>query len=201
MILLVLKIVKKRQSVISRLVRLDASILHIWRSRVLCCINYLLKHLMATEVATRLRSIMLLVRNVPAATAFYAQTLGLPAVASTPEWSLLAGGDATAPTVHILQVTDAESPLSVGYSPIMQFAVADLDAVVPQALMAGASLDGAIKYTPAGKVAVLRSPPAAGGHMISLVEPDEAGVRLLAAEASAASASSAAGSGAAGVLR
>lgn len=140
---------------------------------------------------------MLLVRNVQAATTFYTQTLNIPAVASTPEWSLLSGGDASSPSIHILQVSDAEAPLSVGYSPIMQFAVADLDSVVPQALMAGAGLDGAIKYTPAGKVAVLRAPPAAGGHMISLMEPDEAGAQVLAAEA-AASAGAPAGLGSPG---
>lgn len=51
---------------------------------------------------------------------------------------------------------------------MLTFQVADMDAMVPRLMQLGASLDGAIRYEPYGKVAAVRSPD---GHMLGLFEP------------------------------
>lgn len=42
-----------------------------------------------------------------------------------------------------------------------------MDTVVPRLMQLGATLDGAIRYEPYGKMAAVRSPD---GHMIGLIE-------------------------------
>jgi len=122
-------------------------------------------------MSVRLRSVLLLTRDVAAATAFYSKALGLPTVAAVQDWALLQAGDAV--SIQLQQVSDSEAPLSVGYSPVLQLATSDFDGKVPELLMAGATLDGAIKHTTAGKVAMMRAPLAVGGHMLSIVELEE----------------------------
>lgn len=128
-----------------------------------------------------LRSIILIVRNVEASVAFY-EKLGLPILACLPDdWALLGTGQANsqqgpsedAVTIQLKQVSDSEASHNAGYSPVLSYRVADLDTLVPELLMQGANLDGAIKYSPTGKVAHLRTPHNCGSHMISLVEPNE----------------------------
>jgi len=116
-----------------------------------------------------LRSVLLMTRDVAAASRFFAGTLGLRVVGMSPrgDWAMLAAAQHV--TLQLVQVSDAEAPLSVGYSPVVQFNVPDLDVAIPAALMQGATLDGAIRYTPAGKVAMLRAPT---GHMLSLCEAE-----------------------------
>ena len=46
--------------------------------------------------------------------------------------------------------------------------VENLQATVETLLPLGAQLDGAIRFTPEGKIAALRNPD---GHMVSLFEP------------------------------
>lgn len=58
--------------------------------------------------------------------------------------------------------------MSVGYSPFLSFAVADVSLTVSRCLALGAVLDGPIKHPAQGpRVAALRAPD---GHMIGLVE-------------------------------
>ena len=55
----------------------------------------------------------------------------------------------------------------MGYSPVLAFTVEDLQGVLQRALAQGARMDGAIQYSPTGKVAALRAPT---GEMVTLVE-------------------------------
>lgn len=107
---------------------------------------------------------LFLVRNLDQALAFYAGALGLPVTSQTETWARL---DAGAAPIDLQVVADAEAPLSVGYSPILSFSVTNLAELVPQLLMAGATLDGAIRYTEVASVAVVRAPT---GHVLNLME-------------------------------
>jgi catechol 2,3-dioxygenase-like lactoylglutathione lyase family enzyme len=117
-------------------------------------------------MSAKLSRIVLMVRpgeGLQKATKFY-QTLGLTVSRATEEWTEFAG------TPLALHVSDGESTLSTGYSPILQFAIKDMDAKVAQCLQLGAHLDGPIQYPAHGKVAALRAPD---GHMVGLYEPAE----------------------------
>jgi len=114
-----------------------------------------------------LRSLILTVRN-PASTAkFYERTLGLVIKHSTPTSFELIG--ATTPSIPLIirEGTNAAS-LTVGYTPILNFDVVDMENAVTAAMEMGGMLDGAIKYKAFGKIAALRSPD---GHMLGLFEP------------------------------
>jgi len=114
-----------------------------------------------------LRSLILTVRN-PASTAkFYERTLGLVVKHSSPTSIELVG--ATIPSIPIIirEGTNAAS-LTVGYTPILNFDVADMENAVTAAMELGGMLDGTIKYKSFGKIAALRSPD---GHMLGLFQP------------------------------
>ncbi len=70
--------------------------------------------------------------------------------------------------VLALKHVDDEAHASTGYSPILNFDVADLDGAVNRMLVLGARMDGPIRYPSEGRVAALRAPC---GHMIGLFEP------------------------------
>merc|ERR1711865_57265 len=115
---------------------------------------------------TMLRNVMLLVRptRFESAVKFYNLGLGLPIRGLSDSWAELdAGGDMSI----VVQSVEGEAACSTGYSPLINFEVADLAATIPELLMQGAELDGPIKYPRQGKVAVLRSPD---GHMIGISE-------------------------------
>jgi catechol 2,3-dioxygenase-like lactoylglutathione lyase family enzyme len=118
-----------------------------------------------------LRRIVLLVRDVPAAARFYTDGLGLQVAAMSDDWAQLLPGGAAAPPLVLRRADGGEAQLTAGYTPMLQFDVTDMDALVPRLLALGAHLDGRIQYGPHGKVAALRSPD---GHMIGVVEPAEA---------------------------
>jgi catechol 2,3-dioxygenase-like lactoylglutathione lyase family enzyme len=71
------------------------------------------------------------------------------------------------PSIVLKQAGYHASVLATGYSPIMTFDVADLDAAVAAALARGGMLDGPIKRPAFGKFASVRSPD---GHMLGLFE-------------------------------
>jgi hypothetical protein len=48
-----------------------------------------------------------------------------------------------------------EAPLSVGYSPFLNFQVQDFDETLYRLVEHGARMDGAVKYNPSGKVRVM----------------------------------------------
>jgi catechol 2,3-dioxygenase-like lactoylglutathione lyase family enzyme len=132
-----------------------------------------------------LRSIILIVRNVEAAVNFYGEKLGLPVLAVLQDdWALIgtksphqsppsSAVEEHGITIQLKQVNDSEASHNSGYSPVLSFQVQNMDEKVPDLLMAGASLDGAIKYSPTGKVANLRTPYNCGAHMISIMEPND----------------------------
>lgn len=111
-----------------------------------------------------LQRIVLFTRDLSAAVKFWNVDFGLTLLSSSPTWAQLSAGNGIS-----LQIreTYSESHLTSGYAPILQFQVPDMDTLVPQLLMAGARLDGAIQYTPAFKLAMLRAPT---GEMLSLLE-------------------------------
>jgi catechol 2,3-dioxygenase-like lactoylglutathione lyase family enzyme len=111
------------------------------------------------------RSVMLMIRDVPKSVAFYNEALGLPLLKSSDRYAEL-GVPGGGPPIA-LKHAEGEALVSVGYSPFLCFDVADVNDTVVRALTAGATLDGAIKHEPHGKVAVLRSPD---GHMLGLYE-------------------------------
>mmetsp|Transcript_23790 Transcript_23790/g.45239 ORF Transcript_23790/g.45239 Transcript_23790/m.45239 type:complete len:125 (-) Transcript_23790:159-533(-) len=119
---------------------------------------------MARASGAVLKYVMLLQRDVPSATRFYQEGLGLHVSCATERWAELQAGS----TKIALKAADGEAFVSTGYSPILSFNVLDLDVTVNKLLQLGASLDGPIKYPPHGKVAALRAPD---GHMIGLHEP------------------------------
>jgi hypothetical protein len=110
-----------------------------------------------------LRRVLLLVRDARASAAFW-QAAGLSLASCTDRWALLRPVDGGTP-VELLQ-EENEALLVAAYQPLIQLAVEDVAGTVPPLLMAGGRLDGAIRHTPQGAIATLRSPD---GHTLSLV--------------------------------
>jgi len=134
--------------------------------------------------ASRLRTLILVVKDPAQSAAFYVDTLGLAVKVQSesmvelttdgPEHSGAGGiGSSTSsssssgPSIVLKQAGYHASVLATGYSPIMTFDVADLDAAVAAALARGGMLDGPIKRPAFGKFASVRSPD---GHMLGLFE-------------------------------
>ena len=139
----------------------------------------------------RLMYVLLLQRDVPAATRFYKDGLGLAVTAASPTWAQVRRRSAPAPAAEAeprgltgrtptqledgggggvglaLKAAAGEAQSTAGYSPFLAFQVPDLQAAVERLLGLGARLDGAIKYGPHGKTAALRAPD---DHMLSLFE-------------------------------
>lgn len=107
---------------------------------------------------------LLLVRSVDSARAFFHGAFGLPILHARPGWLQL---DAGRMPIDVQEVPEAEAQLCTGYSPMLQFDVADLHELVPRLLGAGATMDGPIRYATNRTVSVMRAPT---GHMLSLVE-------------------------------
>jgi hypothetical protein len=104
----------------------------------------------------RLRQTLLLVRNVPSTVEFFGPSgLGLPILSTSDKYAEL---EATESTVLAVKEVLREADLCKGYSPFLCFDVDDLDMLIPNLVMKGASLDGGIKHEPEGKFALLRSP-------------------------------------------
>ena len=126
-----------------------------------------------------LRRVVLLVRDVDASLAWWAQ-LGLRATVLEPgvyarleaadEGSASSSAGSSIPID--LQRVDREAELVTGYAPMLHVEVpSGLDALVPGLLMSGGRLDGAIQHSEVAQVAVLRSPD---GHFVSVSERNEA---------------------------
>eukprot|EP00040_Diaphanoeca_grandis_P001217 m.275186 g.275186 ORF g.275186 m.275186 type:complete len:119 (-) comp116743_c0_seq1:264-620(-) len=117
-------------------------------------------------MVTRLRGLVLIVRNIDTATQFYTQGLNLAVISQDGSSTELQAGPAV--TISIQAVEGNEAAMSTGYSPFMNFDIADMDATIPTLIQLGGRLDGPIQYPPHGKVASIRSPD---GHMVGLFEP------------------------------
>eukprot|EP01134_Creolimax_fragrantissima_P000947 CFRG0947T1 len=113
---------------------------------------------------SRIQTTLLLVRSLERSLKFYNEILGLPVTLQTEKFAEL--GEVGGATLT-LKETEGESYLVSGYSPFINIAVPDVNEVVTSAMMAGAQMDGPIKYPLHGKVASLRSPD---GQMIGLYE-------------------------------
>jgi predicted enzyme related to lactoylglutathione lyase len=124
---------------------------------------------------TRLSRIVLTVRGadgLSSAVEFYHQAIGLRVLRVTDDWAELVASSSTSNSTKLcLQVvTNSESQLSTGYSPMITFDINDLPETVTRCLQAGAHLDGPIQFPAHGAVASLRTPH---GHMIGLYEPND----------------------------
>lgn len=130
-----------------------------------------------------LHSALLLTPSLRASIAFYSGVLGLPAVHAGAGWARLSLGggaslllqEASAPAASA-SASAAPAPAVVGA--VLQFCSGggEFDTLLPSLLQAGGVLDSPVQFAPAGKLAVLRAPAAAGGHMITLREEDEDGL-------------------------
>ncbi|DBA69576.1 hypothetical protein WJX79_010726 [Trebouxia sp. C0005] len=112
-----------------------------------------------------LRQVLLLQRDVPKATRFYQEGLGLRVKVLTERWAELEAGS----TTLALKAVEGEAYCTTGYTPFLSFSVVDLQQTVSNMLQLGATLDGPIKYPGNGKVAAVRAPD---GQMLSLYEAD-----------------------------
>ena len=111
-----------------------------------------------------LRGVQLLVRDVARSRSWWSIALG-PPVSASDTWAKW-GGTSAGAELELLQV-DNEAMLSTGYGPFLQVSVPGVADRVPQLLMAGGHLDGAIQHLPGATVATIRSPD---GHTVSFVE-------------------------------
>jgi catechol 2,3-dioxygenase-like lactoylglutathione lyase family enzyme len=141
-----------------------------------------------------LRQVLLLQRDVPKATRFYQEGLGLRVKVLTERWAELEAGSTTLALTAVEGCVQFSRPLyameqfcyspdgmsgptdlhreaycTTGYTPFLSFSVVDLQQTVSNMLQLGATLDGPIKYPGNGKVAAVRAPD---GQMLSLYEAD-----------------------------
>jgi len=122
--------------------------------------------------APTLHSVLLLTPSLPAALAFYGGALGLPAVHAGAGWARLSlGGGASL----LLQEVTSEPPSALAPAgAVLQLRSGGaFDNLLPALLQAGGVLDSPVTFAPAGKLAVLRAPAAAGGHTLTLREEEE----------------------------
>ena len=115
--------------------------------------------------SSRLRNVVLIVKDPVQAAHFYVDALGLSIKLQSETMVEL---DAGGLSIVLKQAGYQASLLTTGYSPIMTFDVVDVDHAISTALTRGAMLDGPIKRPAFGKFASIRSPD---GHMIGLFEP------------------------------
>ncbi|CAL54308.1 Glyoxalase-like domain [Ostreococcus tauri] len=124
-----------------------------------------------------LRRLLLLQRDVPSAAHFYERALGATCAVCTESYAEISLAnpssgspeDDSAPALA-LQRAESESQLTPGYTPILVFEVADVNARVNAALRAGGRLDGKIAYDARGATACVRAPD---GHVIGLFQRAE----------------------------
>ena len=120
--------------------------------------------------ASKLRGALVVVRDVGGAVEFLGPNgLGLPVVVASPTSATLGGVGSDDMQVGV-QACQFEAECTQGYSPFLCVDVPDLDATVPNLIMKGAVLDGAVRHEVDGKFAVLRAPQ---GFMLALREPPE----------------------------
>jgi catechol-2,3-dioxygenase len=112
-----------------------------------------------------LSRVMLMVRQ-PRASAEFFNLIGVRSLHVSEELAQLQAGSVR---IDLVQA-QTEAVLSTGYSPVLSFQLQpdELATCVPQLIMKGAHLDGAIQHRLHETVACLRT---ADGHMIALIEP------------------------------
>ena len=126
------------------------------------------------QLVCMLRQILLLQRDVPRAAKFYSQSLGLKVNVLTDSWAELCCGSSVlalkavegyrllaliwkrgnfaSRLVSLFWQSCREALCSPGYSPFISFSTDDLQRCVTSMLDLGARMDGAVQYTPQGKV-------------------------------------------------
>ncbi|OQR90255.1 hypothetical protein ACHHYP_05676 [Achlya hypogyna] len=115
-------------------------------------------------MATRLRQLLVLSRDVARSSRFYEEGLGLRLVRQSDSFAEF---DVNCGVTLSIKQAHGEAACSAGYSPFLNFDVHDMDETIPRLIMLGAAMDGPIKYPAFGKVAAVRSPD---GTMIGLYE-------------------------------
>mmetsp|Transcript_6521 Transcript_6521/g.14896 ORF Transcript_6521/g.14896 Transcript_6521/m.14896 type:complete len:129 (-) Transcript_6521:177-563(-) len=116
-------------------------------------------------MGARLRSVMLLMKDVPRTATFFRDGLGCKVVMADDQFAEVQTGEVNI----VLKCVQSISESTKGYSPFLHFEVDDLDGAISRLIYLGGSLDGPIKYPAHGKVAAVQAPC---GHMISLFEPN-----------------------------
>jgi len=116
-----------------------------------------------------MKSIMVLLKDVPKAVKFYKEGLGCQVNFASENWAEVSSGN------YLLQFNrvDSEASCTHGYSPFFCFHVKNLDSTIYKLLELG---DGPIKYPEHGKIASIRGPD---GCMIGLFEPSEIYHRMM----------------------
>ncbi len=114
-------------------------------------------------MAIKFKHIILMVKDVAAATKFYSEGLGLKVKMSSPGWAEL---DANGTT---LALHAAEADGQSGEAPILSFQVDDILTTISHLESMGASLDGRVREPSFGKVAAMKAPD---GTKISLLQPN-----------------------------
>ncbi|EKX42364.1 hypothetical protein GUITHDRAFT_164159 [Guillardia theta CCMP2712] len=113
----------------------------------------------------RLRSIMLLMLDVPRTANFFREGLGCKVVMADDSFAEVQTGEVNIMLKSVQSIAESTK----GYSPFLNFEVDDIDGAISRLIYHGGSLDGPIKYPAHGKVAAVQAPC---GHMISLFEPN-----------------------------
>eukprot|EP00045_Choanoeca_perplexa_P003480 m.31391 g.31391 ORF g.31391 m.31391 type:complete len:123 (-) comp12068_c0_seq1:1025-1393(-) len=120
---------------------------------------------------SRLRAALLLVRDLEATHRFMEQGLRLPVLAKMDSQVIYGDLEGNGADVIIQSVEmGSEAPLSIGYSPFLNFHVQEFDETMYRLIEHGARMDGAVKYNPSSKTATFRAPD---GFMIGIFEEQD----------------------------
>lgn len=98
---------------------------------------------------TKIRNIILLVKDISISAKFYNVALGIDIKIQTENMIEL---DTGGTSVILKEAGYSAANLTTGYTPILTFDVMDMDHTISQALFMGAFLDGPMKYPAVGKV-------------------------------------------------
>eukprot|EP01017_Pseudomicrothorax_dubius_P005398 TRINITY_DN11351_c0_g1_i1.p2 TRINITY_DN11351_c0_g1~~TRINITY_DN11351_c0_g1_i1.p2 ORF type:complete len:164 (+),score=39.43 TRINITY_DN11351_c0_g1_i1:760-1251(+) len=118
----------------------------------------------ARQYLTRLRSVIMMTRNVQTTCNFYSEGLGLRVKHMSQQLAELVDVDGSN---VILKLAPSEAFCSPGFSPLLNFEVKEMDAKLKKLKEYGAIVDGDIEEMSDARVVCLRTPD---GPMIGLIE-------------------------------
>ena len=110
---------------------------------------------MSKSTTVALKNIMVLTKNVEKSSQFYSDALGLKLIHQTSTFAELRDKNKVK---LVLKQVDQEAYTKVGYSPILNYEVEDLDSVLESCKQHGAELDGDIIEDEIYRVACLKNP-------------------------------------------
>jgi hypothetical protein len=115
-----------------------------------------------------LRSIIMTVKQPSVTAEFLKSVVGLTQNYQTESMVELNSPSISSGPPIIIKASSNVATLATGYSPILNFDIANMETSITKAIELGGMLDGTIKYKSFGKIAAVRSPD---GHVIGLFEP------------------------------